>query len=150
MLIIIFAIAAVVIGWKTGYLYGGTKEPKQKVIIYAVACDSGIVDRYNESVSLINIDGGQDRLDSLINEIKSNPDHVDDATCQMILFLSANRANDSEAMRAAFEPIQQLNSRGIFPNNNIIGIMPLMVMEQLVAQNVDPISEMLDNANGGE
>ena len=147
--LLLIAIAGGVAAYMMGYLYGGVKKPEQEVKLDTVVCDSNIVGKYNSLAFITDTDTGRANFDSLADDIKSKPDYADDATCQTILFLHARSTNNLGAMQNAASSIRRLNGQGVFANNDILGALSIIVMEQLVDQANSANAESANDANSG-
>jgi len=102
----------------------------------ASACGAGIVDQYNAAMNYVIRDGSdlpsvdEKGVKQVVADIKATRGYQEDATCQTMLYLAAVQRSDYEGASAAAAVVKKLNGQGIFPNNNILGIEPVLTFDR--------------------
>ena len=138
IIILVVVVAAVAAGFATGRLYVGLKTPSQKitvseksqkVTVTTVVCGDDVINQFNQAYANFTNEAA---FQNLINKIKSLSGYSDDASCQQMLFIYSVYKNDSAGEKAAGAVLTKLHNEGIFPNNNISGLLTISSVQLLI------------------
>lgn len=142
------AVVIALVGYLTGFLYVGVKQPAQAVANRSVVCDSATVGRYNQIMSVPTKDNAgrtekAKNLQQYVNQIKSKAGFSDDPTCVYIAFSSAILSADQNDAKTQLASIKSFADKGVYPSLSLIDIMGTDSMQS----RIDALTPVGDNAN---
>lgn len=105
----------------TGFLYIGVKMPSQKVIVWTTACSNeSMIEKINTYMNPV-LENDEDSVDYalIVEEIKQQKNHENDATCVVALTYFYYRLADVAEMGNYVDRLKQLSDQGVFPSNKL-------------------------------
>lgn len=135
----VLVVLAVMVG--LGFVGFSGKAPSAKTVSVYNVCGQDIVDEYNSLITIEDSDEYSNKLIELGNEVAKRSNADDDATCQYVIMQSSLQQHDGEKARNAVDRLNHLASQGVYPNNNIYGLMTSSEIDSMASY----IDEMEQN-----
>ena len=136
---IVLVVLVVMVG--LGFVGFSGKAPSAKTVSVYNVCGQDIVDEYNSLITIEDSDEYSNKLIELGNEVAKRSNADDDATCQYVIMQSSLQQHDGEKARSAVDRLNHLASQGVYPNNNIYGLMTSSEIDSMASY----IDEMEQN-----
>lgn len=136
---IVLVVLVVMVG--LGFVGFSGKAPSAKTVSVYNVCGQDIVDEYNSLITIEDSDEYSNKLIELGNEVAKRSNADDDATCQYVIMQSSLQQHDGEKARNAVDRLNHLASQGVYPNNNIYGLMTSSEIDSMASY----IDEMEQN-----
>lgn len=136
---VVLVVLVVMVG--LGFVGFSGKAPSAKTVSVYNVCGQDIVDEYNSLITIEDSDEYSNKLIELGNEVAKRSNADDDATCQYVIMQSSLQQHDGEKARNAVDRLNHLASQGVYPNNNIYGLMTSSEIDSMVSY----IDEMEQN-----
>lgn len=135
----VLVVLVVMVG--LGFVGFSGKAPSAKTVSVYNVCGQDIVDEYNSLITIEDSDEYSNKLIELGNEVAKRSNADDDATCQYVIMQSSLQQHDGEKARNAVDRLNHLASQGVYPNNNIYGLMTSSEIDSMASY----IDEMEQN-----
>lgn len=136
---IVLVVLVVMVGF--GFVGFSGKAPSARTVSVYNVCGQDIVDEYNSLITIEDSDEYSNKLIELGNEVAKRSNADDDATCQYVIMQSSLQQHDGEKARNAVDRLNNLASQGVYPNNNIYGLMTSSEIDSMASY----IDEMEQN-----
>jgi len=99
---------------------------------YSVACDSSMVDRYNNAIEYrirdkATLTMDEAGLSSIKSDILAKSDYDKDPTCQTMIFWTAVHDDDYVKAISAYNSLKDMHEKRVFADSNIRGNQPLLM-----------------------
>lgn len=135
----VLVVLVVMVG--LGFVGFSGKAPSAKTVSVYNVCGQDIVDEYNSLITIEDSDEYSNKLIELGDEVAKRSNADDDATCQYVIMQSSLQQHDGEKARNAVDRLNHLASQGVYPNNNIYGLMTSSEIDSMASY----IDEMEQN-----
>lgn len=135
------ALVVLVVMVGLGFVGFSGKAPSARTVSVYSVCGQDIVDEYNSLITIEDSDEYSNKLIELGNEVAKRSNADDDATCQYVIMQSSLQQHDGEKARNAVDRLNHLASQGVYPNNNIYGLMTSSEIDSMASY----IDEMEQN-----
>ena len=134
-------LVALVVMVGLGFVGFSGKAPSAKTVSVYNVCGQDIVDEYNSLITIEDSDEYSNKLIELGDKVAKRSNANDDATCQYVIMQSSLQQHDGEKAKNAVDRLNHLASQGVYPNNNIYGLMTSSEIDSMASY----IDEMEQN-----
>ena len=134
-------LVALVVMVGLGFVGFSGKAPSAKTVSVYNVCGQDIVDEYNSLITIEDSDEYSNKLIGLGDKVAKRSNANDDATCQYVIMQSSLQQHDGEKAKNAVDRLNHLASQGVYPNNNIYGLMTSSEIDSMASY----IDEMEQN-----
>ena len=134
-------LVALVVMVGLGFVGFSGKAPSAKTVSVYNVCGQDIVDEYNSLITTEDSDEYSNKLIELGDKVAKRSNANDDATCQYVIMQSSLQQHDGEKAKNAVDRLNHLASQGVYPNNNIYGLMTSSEIDSMASY----IDEMEQN-----